>query len=97
MANLVRQPFRAITKSASPFELSQLARSAPRWPQHSLASRRSLASVVPPVTQDSTGKQGPTAIVFMNMGGPSTVDEVGDFLSRLFVCIPLVIDVWVSF
>jgi protoheme ferro-lyase len=25
-------------------------------------------------------------MVFMNMGGPSTTDEVGDFLSRLFVC-----------
>ncbi|KAF2675565.1 putative mitochondrial ferrochelatase [Microthyrium microscopicum] len=31
----------------------------------------------------STSK-GPTAIVFMNMGGPSTTDEVGGFLSRLF-------------
>ena len=44
-----------------------------------------MASVVPPVTQDSTSKNGPTAMVFMNMGGPSTTDEVGDFLSRLFV------------
>ena len=24
-------------------------------------------------------------MVFMNMGGPSTTDEVGSFLSRLFV------------
>ena len=24
-------------------------------------------------------------MVFMNMGGPSATDEVGDFLSRLFV------------
>jgi protoheme ferro-lyase len=24
-------------------------------------------------------------MVFLNMGGPSTVDEVEDFLSRLFV------------
>jgi ferrochelatase len=31
------------------------------------------------------GKKGPTAIVFLNMGGPSTTSEVGDFLSRLFV------------
>ena len=46
---------------------------------------RTMATVVPPVTQDSTGAKGPTAIVFMNMGGPSTTDEVGDFLSRLFV------------
>ncbi|KAF2862436.1 putative mitochondrial ferrochelatase [Piedraia hortae CBS 480.64] len=28
--------------------------------------------------------KGPTAMVFMNMGGPSTTGEVGDFLSRLF-------------
>lgn len=35
-----------------------------------------------PVTQKNTG----TAMVFLNMGGPSTLDEVGDFLSRLFVC-----------
>ena len=46
--------------------------------------RKSMASVVHPVTQNSVGSQGPTAMVFMNMGGPSTTDEVGDFLSRLF-------------
>lgn len=40
---------------------------------------------MPPVTQDATSSKGPTAMVFMNMGGPSTTDEVGDFLSRLFV------------
>ena len=44
-----------------------------------------MATVVPPVTQDATSSKGPTAMVFMNMGGPSTTDEVGDFLSRLFV------------
>lgn len=50
-------------------------------------SPRSMASVVaPPVTQDATSSKGPTAMVFMNMGGPSTTDEVGTFLSRLFVC-----------
>ncbi|KAG7008432.1 ferrochelatase [Physcia stellaris] len=43
-----------------------------------------MATVVPPVTQDATSSKGPTAMVFMNMGGPSTTDEVGDFLSRLF-------------
>jgi protoporphyrin/coproporphyrin ferrochelatase len=43
-----------------------------------------MATVAPPVTQDATGSGGPTAMVFMNMGGPSTTDEVGDFLSRLF-------------
>lgn len=44
-----------------------------------------MATVVPPVTQDATSSKGPTAMVFMNMGGPSTTDEVGGFLSRLFV------------
>ena len=44
-----------------------------------------MATVAPPVTQDSAGLKGPTAMVFMNMGGPSTTGEVGDFLSRLFV------------
>ncbi len=48
--------------------------------------QRSMASVVtPPVTQDATSSRGPTAMVFMNMGGPSTTAEVGTFLSRLFV------------
>ncbi|KAM5442767.1 ferrochelatase hem15 [Microsporum ferrugineum] len=47
-------------------------------------SSRSMASVVPPVTQNAAGSKGPTAMVFLNMGGPSTTDEVGDFLSRLF-------------
>jgi ferrochelatase len=50
-----------------------------------MTSQRGLATVVPPVTQDATGSKGPTAMVFMNMGGPSTTDEVEDFLSRLFV------------
>jgi protoporphyrin/coproporphyrin ferrochelatase len=43
-----------------------------------------MATVAPPVSQDSTSSKGPTAMVFMNMGGPSTTGEVGDFLSRLF-------------
>ncbi|KAL3461565.1 hypothetical protein BJX64DRAFT_260427 [Aspergillus heterothallicus] len=50
----------------------------------SKGQRRRLATAVPPVTQDVTGSKGPTAMVFLNMGGPSTTDEVGDFLSRLF-------------
>jgi protoporphyrin/coproporphyrin ferrochelatase len=44
-----------------------------------------MATAAPPVTQSAVGAQGPTAMVFMNMGGPSSTDEVGDFLSRLFV------------
>jgi ferrochelatase len=43
-----------------------------------------MATAAPPVTQNSNGARGPTAMVFMNMGGPSTTEEVGDFLSRLF-------------
>ncbi|KAI0382116.1 hypothetical protein F5Y04DRAFT_254095 [Hypomontagnella monticulosa] len=45
---------------------------------------RSFATPVPPVTQNAAGSKGPTAMVFLNMGGPSTLDEVGDFLYRLF-------------
>lgn len=43
-----------------------------------------MATVIPPVTQSSTSRNGPTAMVFMNMGGPQTTDAVGPFLSRLF-------------
>ena len=53
------------------------------------APRRDMATVVPPATQDATSSKGPTAMVFMNMGGPSTTDEVGIFLSRLFVGFPI--------
>lgn len=52
--------------------------------KHPRCQMRLMATVVPPVTQDATSSKGPTAMVFMNMGGPSTTDEVGDFLSRLF-------------
>ena len=54
----------------------------PSW--HQKSHPRSMATVIPPVMQDSTSRHGPTAMVFMNMGGPSTVSEVGPFLSRLF-------------
>jgi hypothetical protein len=48
--------------------------------------KRGNATVAPPpVTQSSAGSKGPTAMVFMNMGGPSTTDEVHGFLSNLFV------------
>lgn len=50
--------------------------------------RSGFATAVPPVTQDATSSKGPTAMVFLNMGGPSTTGEVEDFLSRLFVCLP---------
>ncbi|KAH7136507.1 hypothetical protein EDB81DRAFT_844509 [Dactylonectria macrodidyma] len=65
---------RGISQSASPrIALPQIA-----------SQKRCLATPAPPVTQDATGSKGPTAMVFLNMGGPSTTDEVGDFLSRLF-------------
>jgi hypothetical protein len=56
--------------------------------KYAASQQQSMATVVPPVTQDNTGSKGPTAMVFMNMGGPSTTDEVGGFLSRLFVSLP---------
>ena len=51
--------------------------------------RFGMATVAPPVTQNSANSKGPTAMVFLNMGGPSTTDDVGDYLSRLFVCVIL--------
>ncbi|KAL2267618.1 hypothetical protein VTJ83DRAFT_4895 [Remersonia thermophila] len=62
------RPLRPLRPLATAKPLAQQA----RW----------LAAHVPPVTQSSRGPG--TAMVFLNMGGPSTVDEVGDFLSRLF-------------
>lgn len=57
-----------------------------RHPSHLVPQRAGLATVAPPVTQDAVGARGPTAMVFMNMGGPSTTNDVQDFLSKLFVC-----------
>ncbi|KAK4231398.1 putative mitochondrial precursor ferrochelatase [Podospora fimiseda] len=66
------------------FRLPAAAASAARPLRSSLLSqqRRWLATPTPvyPVTANHQG----TAMVFLNMGGPSTVQEVGDFLSRLF-------------
>jgi ferrochelatase len=45
---------------------------------------RGLATVNQEVSPN--GQPQGTAVLFMNMGGPSTTDEVGGFLSRLFVC-----------
>lgn len=53
--------------------------------KNKIIRNRSLVTSVPPVTQNGAASGGPTAIVFLNMGGPSTVDEVGEFLRRLFV------------
>lgn len=85
-------PYLAIMAARS--VVPRIAKQAPsvsnitRHAAPSIAShaQRSMATVVPPVTQDATSSQGPTAMVFMNMGGPQTTAKVGDFLSRLFVC-----------
>ena len=82
-----RNPINQFTRRATQSTLSKL-KSTPTtsiWQRGSAEQLRSFAIPVPPVTQDATGSKGPTAMVFMNMGGPSTTDEVKDFLSRLFV------------
>ncbi|KAK9471150.1 uncharacterized protein V1510DRAFT_217878 [Dipodascopsis tothii] len=60
------------------------ARSGAALPARALVGagvgRRMLATVTSPA---ETGKS-PTGVVFMNMGGPSKLDEVYDFLYRLF-------------
>jgi protoporphyrin/coproporphyrin ferrochelatase len=61
------------------------ASQTPKLPNAFPVATRQFASHAPPVTQSSVGSKGPTAMVFLNMGGPSTTDEVGDFLTRLFV------------
>ena len=76
------------TLSKLPESLSRAASSscslAPKLQNGLPIAIRQFASHTPPVTQSSAGSKGPTAMVFLNMGGPSTTDEVGDFLSRLF-------------
>src|SRR5271163_2982715 len=83
----LRNPISQLTTRASPATISKLTclPSISSWKQNNAVQSRSFATPVPPVTQDATGSKGPTAMVFMNMGGPSKTDEVGDFLSRLFV------------
>lgn len=36
-------------------------------------------------TESEVGRDGPTAVMFMNMGGPGNQGEVRNFLHRLFV------------
>ncbi|KAE9370813.1 ferrochelatase-domain-containing protein [Stipitochalara longipes BDJ] len=79
-----RAPISQLTKRASQSAISKLTSPSPPWQRSSANQLRSFATPVPPVTQDATSSKGPTAMVFMNMGGPATTDEVGDFLSRLF-------------
>ena len=78
MASFVRRQFlNSVHSSIRP------THSSPTWTGR---QGLGLATIpVPPVTQDATSSKGPTAMVFMNMGGPSTTGEVQDFLSRLFV------------
>ena len=86
----LRNPLHELVRRASPSSVAKVAATPTRCLRNTLNQynndrRRSMATIVPPVTQDATSSKGPTAMVFMNMGGPSTTDEVGDFLSRLFV------------
>jgi len=62
-----------------------LTRSIPSLALRKAEQKSNMATVAPPVTQNSMSSKGPTAMVFMNMGGPAKTDDVGDFLSRLFV------------
>jgi ferrochelatase len=77
-----RSPVGRLTKYASQSNVAKLTSTSPSILRP--LQSRGLATPVPPVTQDATSSRGPTAMVFMNMGGPSTTAEVGDFLSRLF-------------
>lgn len=45
-------------------------------------SFKSLSTTLPNLQQKETKPK--TGVLMLNMGGPSTLDEVGDFLSRLF-------------
>ncbi|KAK4979865.1 ferrochelatase hem15 [Elasticomyces elasticus] len=78
-----QRPLIALTKRASPAHLQHRPRT---WqPHRTFATPVTPGTVVaPPVTQNNTSSKGPTAMVFMNMGGPASVDEVSGFLSRLF-------------
>ncbi|KAI6247967.1 Ferrochelatase, mitochondrial [Erysiphe necator] len=78
--------YRPVTQSIQnifPRNNEKIRKQAPLWLKCA-SQLRLFAASVHPVTQDSTSSRGPTAMVFMNMGGPSTTSEVGDFLSRLF-------------
>lgn len=81
----LRTPVSQLTRSASRASISKLTSTSNALSQkRSLATPQPYASSNPPVTQDSTSRHGPTAMVLMNMGGPQSTDQVGDFLSRLF-------------
>jgi ferrochelatase len=76
-----RQPLSQLSRRVSQATTSKLTSNpSTLWQPQS----RSFATPVPPVTQDATSSRGPTAMVFMNMGGPSKTSDTFDFLSRLF-------------
>lgn len=77
------------TSSITKGTVTSLAHLSHACPRQLRTPFRTMATVVPPVTQDATSSKGPTAMVFMNMGGPATTDAVGSFLSRLFVKLSL--------
>jgi ferrochelatase len=83
----LRLPVSRLTKQAAQSTINKLTSTSTSslWQRSGVNQVRTLATPVPPVTQDKTGSKGPTAMVFMNMGGPSTTDEVEEFLRRLFV------------
>ncbi|KAK5174582.1 ferrochelatase hem15 [Saxophila tyrrhenica] len=80
----VHRPLQQLAKRATTSQCLNFQQKAHHKPRIWQPQDRQMATVIPPVTQDSTSSKGPTAMVFMNMGGPATTDEVGDFLSRLF-------------
>ncbi|KAK3718517.1 ferrochelatase hem15 [Vermiconidia calcicola] len=79
-----QRPLQQLTKRATTSQCLHLPQKVHHKPRIWQPQKRQMATVVPPVTQNSAGSKGPTAMVFMNMGGPATTDEVGGFLSRLF-------------
>lgn len=80
----MRHPARQLCQTFSQTGSSRFAANGLRTLPSSALQTRAFATPVPPVTQDATGSKGPTAMVFLNMGGPSTTEEVHDFLLRLF-------------
>ncbi|KAH7076131.1 ferrochelatase mitochondrial precursor [Paraphoma chrysanthemicola] len=74
----LRSPLSCVAKRAT-----ATAQSTQLLSTHASQWRRGNATVAP-VKQNGAGSKGPTAMVFMNMGGPSTTDEVHGFLSMLF-------------
>ncbi|KAL1903543.1 ferrochelatase hem15 [Sporothrix stenoceras] len=78
----LRQPARQLRLGARTLQTSFFI---PTHAPLSLSVQRhrglATAAQAPPVTQNNHGSKGPTAMVFLNMGGPSTTDEAdGDLI-----------------